>query len=156
MLLAAKRRTDPAGSRLYEQHSKLCDQIYRLAMWQPPGGSKAQCPKTLSARQHFGKLCDMLPLDLQVPVQGLFAVQLPPSGGSSGRGGRSGGGGSVSHHYRPLVAQPTIRSLKDTVDVMQSLQKPKKITFIARCAGWIAMGMGRLRSKATVTCGFND
>jgi len=55
-------------------------------------------------------------------LQALFSVDLPP-------------GGKLPAGHRPVCNQTTIATLKDEVIIMNSLQKPKKITFIGRWGG---------------------
>lgn len=54
-------------------------------------------------------------------LQALFNVSLPP-------------GGKLPAGYKAVQSQTTIAGLKDEVVIMHSLMKPKKITFLGRCA----------------------
>jgi hypothetical protein len=65
--------------------------------------------------------CAELPLTPCPPglLQELFRVVLPP------------GPPALPGHV-PVCAQPTIAALQDSVQVMVSLMKPKKLTFLGR------------------------
>eukprot|EP00883_Tetradesmus_obliquus_P008640 jgi/Sobl393_1/19368/SZX76090.1 len=114
ILNQAKRRSGEAGRSLFEVFARLADQLIRACMWQPPSDRRVtRC----SAFKEFKHLVNMLPVDVQVPVQALFTVDLPP-------------GGKLPPGHRPVCSQATIQGLRDEVIVMSSLMKPKKITFI--------------------------
>ncbi|WIA34494.1 hypothetical protein OEZ86_012821 [Tetradesmus obliquus] len=114
ILNQAKRRSGEAGRSLFEVFARLADQLIRACMWQPPSDRRVtRC----SAFKEFKHLVNMLPVDVQVPVQALFTVDLPP-------------GGKLPPGHRPVCSQATIQGMRDEVIVMSSLMKPKKITFI--------------------------
>lgn len=85
-------------------------------MWQPSAEKRTS---RASAQREFKGLIALLPLEVQVPVQALFTVDLPP-------------GGKLPPGHRPVSMQATIAGMKDEVVIMQSLMKPKKITFVGR------------------------
>eukprot|EP00878_Enallax_costatus_P022474 GHUV01023843.1.p1 GENE.GHUV01023843.1~~GHUV01023843.1.p1 ORF type:complete len:1333 (+),score=447.74 GHUV01023843.1:514-3999(+) len=114
VIAAARRRCSDSGRRLFDLFNKLVDQLIRACMWQPPTERRTS---KASAQKEFRGLCALLPLEVQVPVQALFTVDLPP-------------GGKLPQGHRPVSTQATIAGIKDEVVVMQSLMKPKKITFI--------------------------
>lgn len=73
------------------------------------------CPAVPSAML----CCAVCPANGPCMLQALFSVDLPP-------------GGKLPAGHRPVCNQTTIATLKDEVIIMNSLQKPKKITFIGR------------------------
>ncbi|KAJ1924525.1 hypothetical protein IWQ60_005140 [Tieghemiomyces parasiticus] len=73
---------------------------------------------TLSFDKDFRRLVRMAPLRLIVPLQGSLTVTLP-----------SAAQAAPTHQPFPH-ALPTIRGFQDRIDVLHSLQKPKKITLL--------------------------
>lgn len=66
ILNQAKRRSGEAGRSLFEVFARLADQLIRACMWQPPSDRRVtRC----SAFKEFKHLVNMLPVDVQVPVQ---------------------------------------------------------------------------------------
>jgi len=73
--------------------------------------------------------------------QALFSLPLPPSGGKL-CGHSTTGGGHAAASSLVVPSTPTIAGLQDEMLLMSSLQRPKKITFLGRCAvrgGWAAL-----------------
>eukprot|EP00775_Hariotina_reticulata_P013107 gene13107-13235_t len=114
IIQTAKRRTNENGKRLFDLFHRLSDHLIRTCMWQPPSERRIN---RCSAKKEFSKLLQLLPVPVQVPVQALFTVDLPPSG-------------KLPPGHRPVTNQATIAGMKDEVLIMNSLMKPKKITFI--------------------------
>jgi hypothetical protein len=87
----------------------------------PPGHSARlpPLPRRLSARTEFSALVRLLPTGLAMPVSSVLSVALP-----------LGGVGGAEH--RPLPELVTIEGIKDEIDIMASLQKPKKVRVCAR------------------------
>jgi hypothetical protein len=66
ILNQAKRRSGESGRALFESFARLSDQLIRTCMWQPPNDRRvSRC----SAFKEFKHLVNMLPVDVQVPVQ---------------------------------------------------------------------------------------
>jgi hypothetical protein len=66
ILNQAKRRSGESGRALFESFARLSDQLIRTCMWQPPSDRRvSKC----SAFKEFKHLVNMLPVDVQVPVQ---------------------------------------------------------------------------------------
>jgi hypothetical protein len=71
ILNQAKRRSGESGRALFESFARLSDQLIRTCMWQPPSDRRvSRC----SAFKEFKHLVNMLPADVQVPVQ-VYSVQ---------------------------------------------------------------------------------
>lgn len=73
---------------------------------------------TLSLSRDLEFDVSVAPSNLVVPAQNNLTVVLPAQGGV----------GSTKHHRAFEEGQPTIASFKDEVDVMASLQRPRKVT----------------------------
>lgn len=69
--------------------------------------------KTISARREFAALCRLMPLSVMVPTTAGLTLTLPASGLPDDR-------------HDPFGGVVTIAGIKDLVDVMSSLQRPKK------------------------------
>jgi hypothetical protein len=66
ILNQAKRRSGENGRALFESFARLSDQLIRACMWQPSSDKRvSRC----SAFKEFKHLVNMLPVDVQVPVQ---------------------------------------------------------------------------------------
>lgn len=95
-----------AGERLSTELLRLCEY---------PVGRES----TLSIRQHFPALASVGQTPLLLPLQSSVNVTLPPNN-------------AVSEHHRPFPNDlPYIVGFDDTVEIMHSLQKPRKIAIIA-------------------------
>ncbi|WFD35666.1 non-specific serine/threonine protein kinase [Malassezia cuniculi] len=95
-----------AGERLSTELLRLCEY---------PVGRET----TLSIRQHFNALAHMEGTQLLLPLQSSINVTLPPNN-------------VASQGHRPFPSDlPMIVGFDDTVEIMHSLQKPRKITILA-------------------------
>jgi hypothetical protein len=95
--------------------NSFCDQLIRLAAHQPAKG------RTMSARKEFNHLMRSMPLSNTImPAMSCLTVPLPPPPST---GGDHGKGGAQHAQQHELV---TIEGIVDTIEVMTSLQKPKK------------------------------
>ncbi|KIZ00100.1 hypothetical protein MNEG_7860 [Monoraphidium neglectum] len=124
--MSARKRAPESGRRLIDSFLGLHNQLVKLCPWQPVG-TKANV-RQASAKRDFPKLLGLLPLEVQVPVQALFSMPLPPSGGKAG-------GGGAPPPALLVPSSPTIAGLQDEVLLMTSLQRPKKITFVGSDGG---------------------
>ena len=102
------------------QFASFSDQIVRLSFH---GSGNGQLKlKSLSISSEFGSLKRMMPLSVAIPTLSNLALHDPDGRGvacssSSGRSASSSAGAIV-----------TICGIEDEVDVLQSLQKPKKVS----------------------------
>ncbi|PSC70468.1 serine threonine-kinase ATR isoform X1 [Micractinium conductrix] len=117
---AAKKNMD---QKQFAEMNSFCDQLIRLATHQPSKG------RTLSARKEFNHLVRSMPLqNIIMPAMRALSIALPPPP-------TSGRGGAVA---APAFQQPelvTIDGIVDSIEVMSSLQKPKKVTLIGSDGG---------------------
>lgn len=99
-----------AGERLSTELLLLCDY--------PVGRESA-----LSMRRHFPALTLPSSTPLLLPLQSSVNVTLPPNN-------------AVTQHHRPFPSTlPYITGFDDTVEIMHSLQKPRKIAILASNGG---------------------
>ncbi|KAG9127763.1 serine/threonine-protein kinase M1 [Ceratobasidium sp. 392] len=75
---------------------------------------------TLSLKKHFGSLARLAPSKLIMPLQEYLTVSLPPSTAAKD-----------THQPFPLNI-PTFTRFNDEVEVMRSLQKPRKISAVSQ------------------------
>lgn len=101
---------------LSQQAQDLTDQLMRLCTY-----SLAKNKATLSLSKDIDFDMRVAPSYLVVPVQTNLTVVLPAQTGA----------GHTKHHRAFEDGQPTIVSFRDEVDVMASLQRPRKITIRA-------------------------
>lgn len=73
--------------------------------------------RTFSAKRDFSTLVRMLPIGIILPITPQLTMALPSSG-------------CTDPHHEPFGTMITIHSIKDDVDVLASLQKPKKVRFL--------------------------
>ncbi|KAJ1652981.1 hypothetical protein IWQ61_006805 [Dispira simplex] len=116
----AKVRSDPTAmlkrvhvDDLIQQATKLTDCLLQLCNFPVPPRTTA-----LSVHKDFRSLVRMTPLQLIIPLQRSLTVTLPTSSQAL-----------VAHNPFP-GALPTIHAFADTIEVMHSLQKPKKVTMV--------------------------
>ena len=69
--------------------------------------------RTMSAKSDMGQLVRMMPLDVLVPVNATLGPVLPASG-------------APARDHTPFPEIVTIHGMKDRIEVMTSLQRPKK------------------------------
>lgn len=103
--------------RLTEQFKSLCDHLTKLC-YHPNVAKGQRAPPHFSMGTDFPALCRLLPLDVMVPLQRHLTVALPQDGRN-----RSG------HAAFPNAA-PSVRRFVDKVEILVSLQKPKKVTLV--------------------------
>ena len=120
--LIAKLRSEAKGSenlvllKLTNDAQNLTDQLMHLCTVPV---IKNRSSLSLTRDLEFNARC--APSNLVVPIQANLTVILPAQGGV----------GSTKHHRAFEDSQPTISDFIDEVDVMSSLQKPRKITIRA-------------------------
>ncbi|KAJ2573297.1 hypothetical protein IW140_000342, partial [Coemansia sp. RSA 1813] len=136
-------------SGLIQQASKLTDQLLGLCNSLPP----ARTITTMHMSRDFKTLAKSTPLDIIVPLQRCLVPALPdaPSGAehelallsqldrsdTETAGDTSGGGDSQSALQQAMMLHqpfpsdlPTISGFEDEIEVMHSLQRPKRITVL--------------------------
>ena len=69
--------------------------------------------RTMSAKSDMGQLVRMMPLDVLVPVNATLGLVLPA-------------GAVPARDHTPFSDFVTIHGMRDRIEVMTSLQKPKK------------------------------
>ncbi len=118
--LARRNAATQRDRELFTAFSTLVDQLIKVCRWgteEPkPGEPKVTPPKSFSLASEFSALKRSLPLPVMLPLQRLLTPLLPPSGLAP-----------PAHDPFPSIP-PTIAEMQDTVDVLSSLQRPKKLT----------------------------
>lgn len=96
------------------QFAQFIEHIIRLSFH----GSGNQKVKPLTVSGDFASLKRILPLPVLVPTQRALTVCLPASG-------------TLEHNHDPFPASEavTITGMKDEIDVLSSLQRPKKVLY---------------------------
>ncbi|KAL4421833.1 hypothetical protein ABPG77_001622 [Micractinium sp. CCAP 211/92] len=110
---AAKKNMD---QKMFAEMTSFCDQLIRLATHQPAKG------RTMSARKEFSHLVRSMPLhNIVMPAMSCLSITLPPAAGR-------GAGPRTAPEQQPELV--TVEAIVDSIEVMASLQKPKKVTFV--------------------------
>lgn len=120
---ASKQKTLSLATRdVLHRFESFVDQLKKLCNYDV--GNKRQLSFKLSEASQLGALRRMLPINILVPVQ----AALTPSF-SSGEGDNAGWSGE---HVKPFsdTCAVTIQSLENQVDLLSSLQRPKKVTIV--------------------------
>lgn len=96
---------------LFQQFAVLIDQMIKLSFYS--GQAKS---KTVNIQSEFGALKRMMPVGVIMPLQKALTVSLPADGLSNTK-------------YNPFPAgdYPTISGIMDEVEILASLQRPKKV-----------------------------
>ncbi len=79
--------------------------------------------RTMSARKDFAPLVRMMPLDVMMPTTAGLTLTLPA-------------GGAAAEKHAPFGELVTIRGIKDSLEMMNSLQRPKKARACPFCAAF--------------------
>ncbi|KAJ2120198.1 hypothetical protein IW147_005269 [Coemansia sp. RSA 720] len=123
----AKARAAGAGD-LVQQASKLTDLLLALCNAVPARGVTAMHMAT-----DFRALARAAPLDVVVPLQRCLTPAVPDAGNGDGELalGPTPVPASQQALHQPFSSDlPTIAGFDDAIDVMHSLQRPKKITVV--------------------------
>ena len=108
------------------QFASFSDQIVRLSFH---GSGNGQLKlKSLSISSEFGSLKRMMPLSVAIPTLSNLALHDPNGRGVACSSSGSGSGSSSRSASSSAGAIVTICGIEDEVDVLQSLQKPKKVS----------------------------
>lgn len=102
---------------LFHQFAALIDQMIKLSFY--PGQPKA---KTVNLQSEFSALKRMMPVGVIMPLQKALTVSLPADGLSN-----------VNYNPFPAGDYPTISGIMDEVEILASLQRPKKVFPHAGC-----------------------
>ncbi|KAK3275904.1 hypothetical protein CYMTET_15995 [Cymbomonas tetramitiformis] len=124
VLNAAKQQTSSEDKRIRDLHTQfgqIIDQLIKLCFEKPktPDGVRKAANKPFLVSRDFGVLKRMMPLHVMVPIQTALTATLPTDGCTH-----------MEHAPFGQLAQVTVHSLVEEVEVMASLQKPKKLTII--------------------------
>eukprot|EP00850_Spirogloea_muscicola_P002685 SM000010S04323 [mRNA] locus=s10:934582:948443:- [translate_table: standard] len=99
---------------LFTQFPAFIEQMIRLCFH---AGQPKQ--KVMSISSDFGQLKRMMPLDIVLPLQGALTVAMPPDG-LTDRG----------FNAFPVGEHATILGICEDVEILQSLQRPKKVVLL--------------------------
>lgn len=72
------------------------------------------CFRTMHAKSDMSQLVRMMPLAVLVPTNTLLGLVMPASG-------------LTEKQHKPFTHAVTIEKMEDRIDVMTSLQRPKKV-----------------------------
>lgn len=105
--------------KIFTENGGLCEQLIKLCHFTPQSNKKV-----LSARRDLmlNSLLRTMPLGVMIPIMSALTPSLPPAG--------SGHSTAAERGWRPFGDPVTIAGMKDEVDVMTSLQRPKRIVLI--------------------------
>ena len=108
-----------ADRELISQFANVADQLVKLCNFAPKTQSKSgRPPRSFSLMQNFPDLARLMPTRVMIPVQKSLTATLPPAGTNP-----------TDHRpFPPSVA--TLFELQDSVSVLASLQRPKKLTML--------------------------
>lgn len=108
-----------ADRELLQEFAIVADHLVKLCNYAPKTSSKSgRPPKAFSLLQTFPDLASLMPTRIMIPVQRSLTATLPPSGTNPA-------------DHRPFPPSvPTLFELQDSVQVLASLQRPKKLTMI--------------------------
>ena len=107
-----KVKNDATLRNLTKQSAQLADQLLSLCNYNVPVNIQ-----TISLKSEFRILQRMVPLELIIPIQSSFLVNIPLNPNDA--------------KHEPFVEyQPTIAGFKDEIELINSLQRPKKITIL--------------------------
>lgn len=96
---------------LFQQFAMLIDQMIKLSFY--PGQPKA---KFVNIQTEFSALKRMMPVGVIMPLQKALTVTLPADGLSN-----------VNYNPFPAGDYATISGIMDEVEILSSLQRPKKV-----------------------------
>ena len=96
------------------------DHLVKLCAFQPkaPTEPRQRQAKSFSLEKEFPGLCAMLPSQIMIPIQLSLTAALPPKDSNP------------TDHIPFPATTPSFYSFDDNVKLLQSLQKPKKLTVI--------------------------
>jgi serine/threonine-protein kinase ATR len=125
---------DEMTRKLFTESASFCEQLIRLCNHKVSGGKKI-----ISLKKELPHLCRTLPLGVMIPTSAFLTLDLPTSttamGGGGGSGKSKGGTTNTKNNnnsgWKPFDRETvTVASIQDAVDVLKSLQSPKKVTLI--------------------------
>lgn len=103
------------GSNLFIQFASLVDHLIKLCFH--AGQSKA---KTINISTEFSALKRMMPLGIIMPIQQSLTVNLPTLDGNL----------ADSSDIFSVADLPTVSGIGDEAEILSSLQRPKKVSFL--------------------------
>ncbi|KAJ3201378.1 hypothetical protein HDU82_008154 [Entophlyctis luteolus] len=110
----AFKQANPETSNIINEGTALCDQLLVLCNYNIQGKVTM-----LNMSRDFRNLKRLAPLKMIIPIQKTLTVTLPADGSAS----------NAAHRPFPFDP-PTIEGFYDDIEVMNSLQKPRKITIL--------------------------
>jgi len=123
---------DEMTRKLFTESASFCEQLIRLCNHKVSGGKKI-----ISLKKELPHLCRTLPLGVMIPTSAFLTLDLPTSTTTAMGGGGKSKGGTTNTKYnnnsgwKPFDGETvTVASIQDAVDVLKSLQSPKKVTLI--------------------------
>lgn len=126
IILSAKQNVPDSARALFPQFASLTDAMIKLCFH---GGESKTKAKTISISSEFGHLKRMMPVNVIVPTQRALTLPLAPDG-------------SAATQRDPFAAEayPTVAGIREEVEVLASLQRPKKVSVTSlagrQAAGW--------------------
>lgn len=130
IITQAKRGNDDA-KRIFVAAGSICEQLIKLCNHHPPSDSK----RTISFKAEIPHLPHLLPSPLMVPVMASLTPTIPtphPAGYYSAESAlmKSSSGGRGAKTWQPFGDLVTLEGLLDDIQIMSSLQKPKRFVFL--------------------------
>ena len=116
IMVTTRKRANERRKQLFADFEIFSEQLIKLCFHQPKGRARS-----FSVSQNFRSLERMMPLEVLVPVQNAMTMALPSNGGPFKMNGES-----------PFESSycVTVTHVFDEVDVLHSLQKPKKLRLL--------------------------
>ena len=117
---ARRAATGEAERRVFAEMGPFCEQLIRLCFH--------QSRQRISAKKEFSHLVRTFPLHVLMPTMTALSVTLPPAQGAGAAATQSSQAAPPA--WRPFAEPVTIAGMEDGVEVLRSLQVPKKVTLI--------------------------
>ena len=130
---AKKHTTSDEARRLFGESASFCEQLIRLC------NHTCNNKKSFSIKQELTHLARISCLSVMVPIASQLTVDVPT------------GGPGIDKNWKPFGDLVTVASIANEVEVMNSLQKPKKLTIIGsdgRKYGFLAKPKDDLRKDS--------
>ena len=116
-IIQASKKCSPQGNNLFIQFATLIDHLIRLCFH--AGQSKA---RTINISTEFSALKRMMPLEIIMPIQQSLTVNLPTYNMDLSD--------SLRADIFSALELPTISGIADEAEILSSLQRPKKVSFL--------------------------
>lgn len=109
---------------VFQSHNTITEQLIKLCHLVPPANKRVISIKELS---HLTRL---LPSKVMMPTQATLTPALPPSPSAAFSAGAAGGTTVAERTWRPPTDIVTIAGIAEEIQVMASLQRPKRVVLI--------------------------